>query len=313
MPSISRRRFLRDAAIGGAALSQRRALALMQNNSDAADWTRWKLFYDRPAPTWPDALPVGNGRLGAMVFGSPAIDRVQLNEESIWDGERRDRDNPRAGEAVPEIRRLLFAGKVHEAEAMAVNDMLSVPRRMPCYQTLGDLHLDFGACGLTPSNDASGSAAISGYRLELDLDQAIASTTFLHQGIRHTREIFVSAPDQVIVVRLSVNKPDSLSFVATLDRPGNHQCTVAGPLTLALSGEALPVNDNPGPCCERAAGRHTFSRSYARTRRGRKRTRFNSGSAGLTHRDWRECSDFTDRLRHKLSISCRRSGHVGSC
>ena len=246
MPSISRRRFLRDAAIGGAALSQRRALALMQNNSDAADWTRWKLFYDRPAPTWPDALPVGNGRLGAMVFGSPAIDRVQLNEESIWDGERRDRDNPRAGEAVPEIRRLLFAGKVHEAEAMAVNDMLSVPRRMPCYQTLGDLHLDFGACGLTPSNDASGSAAISGYRLELDLDQAIASTTFLHQGIRHTREIFVSAPDQVIVVRLSVNKPDSLSFVATLDRPDNHQCTVAGPLTPALSGEALPVNDNPG-------------------------------------------------------------------
>ena len=246
MPPISRRRFLRDAALGSAVLSQRRTLALMQDGSDANEWNHWKLFYERPAPTWPDALPVGNGRLGAMVFGNPTIERVQLNEESIWDGERRDRDNPRAGAAVPEIRRLLFAGKIHEAETLATNDMLSVPQRMPCYQTLGNLHLDFSAWGLTPNSDAVGAASITGYRLELDLDTAVASTTFVHQGVQHTREVFVSAPDQVVVVRLSTNKPRSLSFTAMLDRPGNHQSSVAGPQTLVLAGEALPVNDNPG-------------------------------------------------------------------
>ena len=95
------------------------------------------LHFAQPAAEWPDALPVGNGRLGAMVFGNPALDRVQLNEESIWDGEVRDRNNPKAGEAVPKIRELLFAGKIAEAEALATTDMLSVPRRMPCYQTLG--------------------------------------------------------------------------------------------------------------------------------------------------------------------------------
>ena len=83
-----------------------------------------------------------------MVFGNPAMDRVQLNEESIWDGEMRDRNNPKAGEAVPKIRELLFAGKIAEAEALATTDMLSVPRRMPCYQTLGDLRLDFRRDGV---------------------------------------------------------------------------------------------------------------------------------------------------------------------
>src|SRR5579884_3854260 len=157
----------------------------------------------------------------------------------------------RAGSAVPAIRRLLFAGKAHEAEAMAVDDMLSIPRRMPCYQTLGDLYLDFSSGGLSRS-DAS---EMTDYRLELDLDRAIVAAKFTHNGIRHTREVFSSAPHQVIVVRLTTSKPGALSFTASLDRPGNHETSISAPNELQLTGEALPVNDNPGlPDKERQVG-----------------------------------------------------------
>ena len=139
---VSRRRFLAGTAALAATLAERRGWASAPAASEPES-TRYVLHFAQPAATWPDALPVGNGRLGAMVFGDPAMDRVQLNEESIWDGERRDRNNPKAGEAVPKIRELLFAGKIAEAEALATTDMLSIPRRMPCYQTLGDLRLDF--------------------------------------------------------------------------------------------------------------------------------------------------------------------------
>ncbi len=244
---ISRRKFLRNSAYVSALLSRKPAFAFSADTPDetpAVDWTQFKLFYRRPAQTWPDALPVGNGRLGAMVFGNPVHERIQLNEESIWDGERRDRDNPRAGASVPEIRRLLFAGQVHEAETMALDDMLSIPPRMPCYQTLGDLHLDFSPSGL--SNPTEKASDVSGYRLELDLDRAIATTEFTFNGVRYTREIFSSAPDQVIVVRLSASRPGALSFSASLTRPGNHESSLADANELQLSGEALPVNDNPG-------------------------------------------------------------------
>ncbi|HKO14392.1 MAG TPA: glycoside hydrolase N-terminal domain-containing protein [Acidobacteriaceae bacterium] len=258
MPRISRRRFLRDAALGGAFLATVPRFASASEPRTAIvepDWNQFRLWFQRPAPSWPDALPVGNGRLGAMVFGSPSLERVQLNEESIWDGERRDRDNPRASAAVPEIRRLLFEGKVHEAEAMAVSDMLSIPRRMPCYQTLGDLYLDFTPSGLAQSAGASLPTDVTDYTLELDLDRAIVTTSFTRAGMRHTREVFSSAPDQVIVVRLSVSKPGALAFVAHLDRPGDHSTDVIGSDGLVLTGEALPVHDNPGlPVKERQTG-----------------------------------------------------------
>lgn len=252
MPRITRRTFLRDTALSGLLLSQRRNLALASTfqRTSSVNWAQYKLFFNRPAPSWPDALPVGNGRLGAMVFGNPAVERIQLNEDSIWDGERRDRDNPRAGAAVPEIRRLLFAGKVHEAEQMAVDDMLSIPRRMPCYQTLGDLHLDF-----SPSGIADAVSGIENYRLELDLDRAVVTTTFAYNGINYTREVFSSTPDQVIVIRLKASQPGKLSFKARLDRPGNHTTGIVANNALFLSGEALPVDDNPGlPVKERQTG-----------------------------------------------------------
>jgi alpha-L-fucosidase 2 len=212
--------------------------------ASAAPLNAYKLHFGQPATKWPDALPVGNGRLGAMVFGNPALERIQLNEESIWDGEPgRNRSNPNAGEAVPKIRELLFAGRIAEAEALAVSGMLSVPQRMPCYQTLGDLHLDFAAMGLKPET------RVDDFRLELDLDTGICTTSFTHNGVSFEREIFSSAPDQVIVMRLTASRPGALSFTANLDRPGPtaFQTASTGNDSLVLEAKALPVNDNPGP------------------------------------------------------------------
>src|SRR5579871_3352426 len=124
--------------------------------------TSMLLWYKHPAEKWTEALPIGNGRLGAMIFGKVQDERIQLNESTVWSGERRDRMNPKARQAVPEIRKLLFAGKVAEAQAMADQDMLAIPRRMPVYQPLGDLLLKF-----------SHPDTVYDYRRELDMDSGI--------------------------------------------------------------------------------------------------------------------------------------------
>lgn len=245
----TRRRFLTTSAAAAAALSQRAAFATPLPSVPHDDDTPYKLFFNQPATQWSDSLPVGNGRLGACIFGDPARERIQLNEDSIWDGEHRDRNNPKAAEAVPKIRELLFSGKIAEAEALALSDMMSIPRRMPCYQTLGDLHLDFTPSGLTPD------AKLEDYRLELNLDTAIVTTTFTHNGTQYTREVFSSAPDQVVVIRITASQPSKLSFHASLDRPGNFHSELLPNNRVSLTGQALPVNDNPGlPIKERQTG-----------------------------------------------------------
>src|SRR5580692_3662162 len=109
---VSRRQFLAGSATVAAAVATRRGWSAPTTDAES---TRYVLHFAQPAATWPDALPVGNGRLGAMVFGNPALERVQLNEESIWDGQPGlDRNNPKAGEAVPKIRELLFNDKIAE-------------------------------------------------------------------------------------------------------------------------------------------------------------------------------------------------------
>lgn len=239
---ITRRGFLSGAAattaliVDGAPFRSLGALEPHANDSPSP----YMLHFRQPATQWPDALPVGNGRLGAMVFGAPGLDRLQMNEESIWDGEpNRDRNNPNAATAIPRIRELLFAGDIAQAQALAISDVLSIPRRMPCYQTLGDLHLDFSGMGLTPEVE------VEKYRMQLDLDTAVAKVSFGHAGVFYTREIFSSAPDQVIVVRLSSDKPGSLHLRLTLDRPGTFQSRRVAD-KLVMEGQALPVHDNPG-------------------------------------------------------------------
>lgn len=244
----TRRRFLANSAAAAAA-SQPGALgwamqAAQAQSSSEDEPTPYKLFFDQPAATWADSLPVGNGRLGACVFGQPGKERIQLNEESIWDGEVRDRNNPQGGPTVEKMRQLLFAGRVAEAEALVLNDFLAIPRRMPCYQTLGNLHLDFGPM-----------EGVTNYRLELNLDTAIVTTTFSHQGVDYRREVFSSQPDQAIVIRLTSSRPGKINLRATLDRPANFTTAAIAQNRLTLFGEALPVNDNPGlPEKERQVG-----------------------------------------------------------
>jgi alpha-L-fucosidase 2 len=242
-PTLTRRNFLSGTAAAAALIGDGSITKTLHAASGPFEEEPGPcvLHFAQPASKWPDALPIGNGRLGAMVFGVPGLDRLQLNEESIWDGEpNRDRNNPKATAAIPRIRELLFAGNIAEAQALALSAVLSIPRRMPCYQTLGDLHLDFSPMGLTPD------AAVEAYRLQLDLDTAIAKVTFRHNRVTYTREVFSSAPDQVIVIRLTADKPGTLSLRLSLDRPGSFETKRVVRDRLIMQGQALPVNDNPG-------------------------------------------------------------------
>jgi alpha-L-fucosidase 2 len=150
-----------------------------------------KLWYNQPAEEWTDALPVGNGRLGAMVFGKTTTEQIQLNEESLWAGSPINNNNPAAREHLPEIRQLLLEGKINRAMELSNRYLLGTPPRIRSYQTLGDLYIDFG--------DAS---PVEQYRRELDLRTGIARTAYQQQGVKYIRDVFVSAPDNVLVMQI---------------------------------------------------------------------------------------------------------------
>ncbi|MCC6142221.1 MAG: glycoside hydrolase family 95 protein [Candidatus Hydrogenedentes bacterium] len=187
--------------------------SLAAANAAHADSVLW---YEQPAAEWTQALPVGNGRLGAMVFGGVDEERIQFNEETLWDGYARDRINPAAREALPEVRRLLFAGKNADAVALAEKTMLGLPPTVNSYQTFGDLHIQLGG----PQEHAL-------YRRELNLATGIAKTTYHAGGVGRegddgfdvTREVFASAPDNAIVVRISGSVPGRISLGTWLSRP----------------------------------------------------------------------------------------------
>jgi len=205
--------------------------------------SRALLWYRQPATQWVEALPIGNGRLGAMVFGGVGEERIQLNEDTIWAGERRDRKNPRAAAGVRDVRRLLLEGKVVEAEALAEQTMLAIPRRMPSYHPLGDLWLEFPGAK-SRATDASASTSTTpkyeDYRRELDLETAVARVSFRTGDVRFTREVFSSAPHQVIVVRITADRPRAVSFAARLGREADAVASAVAPDSLVLEGQALP-------------------------------------------------------------------------
>ncbi len=163
------------------------------------------LRYDAPAAEWTQALPVGNGRLGAMVFGGVGEERIQFNEDTVWQGEPHDYSHAGAAEYLPKIRELLFAGKQAEAEQLALQNFMSVPLGQKAYQAFGDLTIKL--------EDAVNPA---GYSRTLDLDTATAVTEFEAGGARYRREVFASHPANLIVVRLTASGAKKLDFEARL-------------------------------------------------------------------------------------------------
>lgn len=164
------------------------------------------LWYTRPATQWVEALPLGNGRLGAMMFGGISHERLQLNEDTLYAGGPYDPASARAAQALPRVRELIFAGRYAEAEALADAQMMGEPRRQMPYQPLADLVLDF-----RDLND------IRNYRRDLSLDGALATAGFVSGTTAHTREAFVSAPDQCVVVRLRAQGSQKLNLRVWLD------------------------------------------------------------------------------------------------
>jgi alpha-L-fucosidase 2 len=213
----------RTALQGGIALATL-ATGSWRNAARAADADDLRLWYRQPAEAWTEALPVGNGRLGAMVFGGVARERLQLNEDTLYAGGPYDPSDPEALIALPRVRALIAAGKYAEAQALANEKMMARPLAMPSYQTVGDLPLSFGA-----------SSYAEGYRRDLDLDAAIARVEYRQDGVNWTREVFASAVDQVIAIRVRADPEGAVSLRASFETPMPGGVRVEGD-TLILSG-----------------------------------------------------------------------------
>ena len=190
------------------------------------------LWFRRPADRWVEALPVGNGRLGAMVFGGVSRERWQVNEDSMWSGGPEDADNPAAYPALAEIRRLLFLGQYAQAQRLTDETQIrkqSTRGDFGSYTTLGELVLEHAA-------EAVAAGAVSDYRRELDLKRAVTTTEYSQAGTTYSRASFVSAPDQVLVIRMACTGPQKLNFNLTLTRP-EADTVVLDAQTLELSGQ----------------------------------------------------------------------------
>ena len=196
--------------------------------------SRFKLTYANPASKWTEALPLGNGRIGAMVFGGTEDERLQINESTLWAGGPHDYTNPEAFQHLSEVRQLIFAGKVDEAEKLSEN-LMGKPKLLMPYQPFCDLRLHF------PGHDQAAD-----YRRELHLEDAIAETTYKVGSVTFRREVFISYPDQVLVVRITGSQPGQVTFSVAMDSPqaGTHVESAATD-TLQLTGQIQPRQNPP--------------------------------------------------------------------
>ncbi|UED87602.1 glycoside hydrolase family 95 protein [Streptomyces profundus] len=231
MPHLPRRNVLMAGAAGtGGALlpfhwtATARAASQPPAAVRAAD--DLALWYDAGAGAdWLRALPLGNGRMGAMVFGNVSDEVIQLNEDTVWAGGPYDSANPRGAEQLAEIQRLVFADDWGAAQSLVDEAMMGDPPGQLAYQPVGDLLIDFEAAG-----------EVTEYHRRLDLTTATASTTFVVDGVRHQRETLASAPDQVIVMRLTSDAAEAISFTARFDSPQRSDVSSPNTTTVALEG-----------------------------------------------------------------------------
>jgi alpha-L-fucosidase 2 len=201
------------------------AIFICQSSHAAETNSPLTLFYTNAAVKWTEALPIGNGRLGAMIFGGVEREHLQLNEGTLWAGGPYDPNNTNALAALPESRKLVFDGKFDEAHRLISSNMMAVPIREMPYETVGDLWLGF------PTN-----AMIEDYRRNLDLDTAVATVSYTANGVHFKREIFSSPVDQVIVIHLTADKPGQISFTAGMTTPQKATVTNVNVSTLVMGG-----------------------------------------------------------------------------
>ena len=215
-------------------------------NSSEIKTSDLKLWYKNPASVWEEALPVGNGRLGAMIFGDPVHERLQLNEESIWAGSKINNNNPNALKALPELQKALFESRYKDALKLAEENFLGTPPRIRSYQPLGDFLIDYKWIN-EPDN----------YSRELDLETGIATTFFTADGKKYSQEVFASAPDNIIVVHIKSLEGGLVNASFKMKREKDAVVKTSGKNTIILTGQIIDVDDakaGPGGAHMKFAG-----------------------------------------------------------
>ncbi|MBS1574790.1 MAG: glycoside hydrolase family 95 protein [Bacteroidetes bacterium] len=190
------------------------------------------LWYKQPAADWNEALPVGNGRLGAMVFGEVEKERIQLNEESLWAGRRVDNNSTQAGSHLKEIQELILNDENRKALDVSNQYLLGNPPQLRSYQTLGDLYFDFGQQG-----------EVVDYKRSLDLKTGIASVSYKIGDVQYNRDVFVSAPDNVIIIHITADRPQAINCKVTLSREKDATIQAISQNELEMSGQIIDVTD----------------------------------------------------------------------
>jgi len=192
--------------------------------SSAQKGGKYKLWYSKPAQQWVEALPVGNGRIAAMVFGDPHKEKLQLNEATFWSGGPSRNDNPDGPKVLDSIRYYLFKGNYKKAQILADKGLTAKTLHGSAFQNIGDFTLDFHNLG-----------DIKDYYRELDIEKALTTTTFISGGVHFKREIFASIPDNIMVVKLSADKKNALNFTANFDSELKKNIQADG-VTLQMNG-----------------------------------------------------------------------------
>ena len=202
-----------------------------------AQSSQLSLWYEQPASEWTQALPVGNGRLGAMVFGKINDEIIQLNEDTLWAGPPIPQPIEGAREYIDQARKLFFEGKYTQGQKLIQQNVMSERISPRSNQTLGNLKI---------SIPADNSAESTDYRRSLNLNTAVAKTTFTHNNVKYTRQVFSSPIDQVLVVHITADKPGAISINIDLDRPADFQTKAQSPDTLTMTGQASHEGKHKG-------------------------------------------------------------------
>lgn len=220
--------------------------AVLSVQAQPSSGSRFKLWYNKPAANWNEALPIGNGRLAAMVFGNPATEQLQLNEETVWAGEPGNNVIEGVYDSIQQIRKLLFEGKYKQAQDLS---NATFPRQTPKnsnygmqYQPVGNLFIHF-----------PGHEEPAGFARTLDIQQAVATVTYKSGGVAFTREMFASLEDGVIVVRLTADKPHSITCRLGMNSPHKVHTILTQGGMLILKGRTSDADNKLGKVLFQAA------------------------------------------------------------